>query len=150
VNPNKSAKVKWRRSAGTLAVMLVGGTVLPASAAAADSPVSGMHGHGTSLVASVPEAAAAAKIRNKKFNTYDYTCAGFSPAASAETVFIGTRHFVYEGYNWEESYDGGKTWLYAFSLVYPFGQVGPRQITKQWEYSADFSLEVVRRPCPPR
>lgn len=55
---------------------------------------------------------------------------------------IGERHYVYQGWNYDQSFDGGKTWLYAYSWVYPFGQVGPTKITREWQYVAGKSLNL--------
>ena len=97
--------------------------------------------------AQISEAAEAPQTRNRVFHTYDYACAGFSPTANLGTSMIGERHYVYQGWNYDESWDGGRTWHYAYSWVYPFGQAGPAKITKQWEYVAGFSS---LRPCPAR
>lgn len=145
---------RWQARTAVLTLALTSAAMLPASTAAdADATLAQpINVQLANTVAFTPALAAAAtpKTRNRKFNVYNYECAQFSPTATLETAMIGSRHFVYEGWNWEESFDGGKTWLYAASWVYPFGQTGPKQITKQFEYPGDFTLSVIHRPCPPR
>lgn len=132
--------------------VLAGGTMLlpidsvPAPAAA---PVLLLN-NSTADAVDVSEASGAPMTRNRKFNTYRYTCAGFSPSSTLKNGMVGTHYFVYEGWNYDISYDGGETWRYAYSWVYPSGQAGPAQITRQYEYTGPFTLQVAHRPCPAR
>jgi hypothetical protein len=106
------------------------------------------------LLAAQPQRQVAAQTafqyRNVKFNTYDYSCSDWPyPGGVLKwSFFLGQHHFVYEGWNYEYSFDGGKTWHYAYSWVYPFNQGGPFIITRQWEYWAPFLPG--QQACPPR
>ena len=90
----------------------------------------------------------ALETRNWKFNKYDYRCNTYDIAlGNAESGFLVERHFVYQGWNYERKI--GSSWYYQYSWVYPFGQIGPAQITGRWEYVADFGNRYLAL-CPRR